>query len=34
MIGICAIGVTGYLIDSFLLFLQRNILWWSDRGAL
>jgi NitT/TauT family transport system permease protein len=33
MIGICAIGITGYLVDAFLLFLQRKVLWWSERGA-
>jgi NitT/TauT family transport system permease protein len=33
MIGICAIGITGYLVDAFLLFLQRKVLWWNDRGA-
>jgi NitT/TauT family transport system permease protein len=28
MLGICIIGVTGYAVDAFLLFIQRRILWW------
>lgn len=31
MLGICVIGITGYLVDALLLFLQRKILWWSER---
>ena len=33
MIGICAIGITGYAVDALLLLLQRKILWWSDRST-
>lgn len=30
LIGICIIGITGYAVDSLLLFLQRKILWWTE----
>lgn len=29
MLGICIIGVTGYMVDALLLFVQRKILWWK-----
>jgi NitT/TauT family transport system permease protein len=30
LIGICIIGITGYAVDSLLLFLQRRVLWWNE----
>ena len=29
MLGICIVGVVGYAVDSFLLFVQRKVLWWQ-----
>jgi NitT/TauT family transport system permease protein len=29
MLGICVIGVTGYLVDALLLLVQRKVLWWK-----
>jgi NitT/TauT family transport system permease protein len=29
MLGICIIGVTGYMVDALLLFIQRKVLWWK-----
>ena len=32
MLGICIVGIVGYAVDSFLLFVQRKVLWWKQRG--
>jgi NitT/TauT family transport system permease protein len=32
LIGICVVGITGYCVDLALVWIQRKILWWSDRG--
>jgi NitT/TauT family transport system permease protein len=29
MLGICIIGVTGYMVDALLLFIQKKVLWWK-----
>jgi NitT/TauT family transport system permease protein len=29
MLGICIVGIVGYAVDAFLLFIQRRILWWQ-----
>lgn len=29
MLGICIVGVVGYAVDSFLLYVQRKVLWWQ-----
>jgi NitT/TauT family transport system permease protein len=29
MLGICIVGIVGYAVDAFLLFLQRRVLWWQ-----
>jgi NitT/TauT family transport system permease protein len=29
MLGICIIGVTGYMVDALLLFIQKRVLWWK-----
>lgn len=29
MLGICIVGMVGYAVDSFLLFVQRKVLWWQ-----
>lgn len=29
MLGICIVGVVGYAVDSFLLLVQRKVLWWQ-----
>lgn len=28
MLGICIVGVVGFAVDSFLLMVQRKVLWW------
>jgi NitT/TauT family transport system permease protein len=30
MLGICIVGIVGYAVDSFLLFVQRKVLWWQQ----
>jgi NitT/TauT family transport system permease protein len=32
LIGICVVGITGYAVDSALVWIQRRVLWWSDRA--
>ena len=32
MLGICIVGITGYVVDSALVWIQRKLLWWTDRG--
>ena len=33
LIGMCLIGVSGYAVDSLLLWIQRRVLWWqAERG--
>ena len=32
LLGICIVGITGYCVDLALVWIQRKILWWSDRG--
>ena len=32
LLGICVVGITGYLVDSALVWIQRRVLWWSDRA--
>jgi NitT/TauT family transport system permease protein len=32
LLGICIVGITGYAVDSALVWIQRKVLWWSDRG--
>jgi NitT/TauT family transport system permease protein len=34
MLGICIVGITGYAVDSALLFVQRKLLWWSGEGMM
>jgi NitT/TauT family transport system permease protein len=34
MLGICIVGITGYAVDSALLFVQRRLLWWSGEGMM
>ncbi len=34
MLGICIVGITGYVVDSALLFIQRKLLWWSGEGMM
>lgn len=29
MLGICIVGVVGYTVDAFLLWVQRKVLWWQ-----
>src|SRR5262245_50079785 len=29
LLGICIIGITGYLVDTALVWVQRKLLWWS-----
>jgi len=29
LLGICIIGITGYLVDTGLVWVQRKLLWWS-----
>lgn len=31
LLGICVVGITGYAVDSALVWVQRKVLWWSDR---
>jgi NitT/TauT family transport system permease protein len=31
LLGICVVGITGYAVDSALVWIQRRVLWWSDR---
>ena len=32
LLGICIVGITGYAVDSALVWIQRKVLWWSDRS--
>jgi NitT/TauT family transport system permease protein len=32
LLGICVVGITGYAVDSALVWIQRRVLWWSDRS--
>ena len=32
LLGMCIIGITGYAVDSGLVWIQRKVLWWTDRG--
>jgi NitT/TauT family transport system permease protein len=32
LLGICVVGITGYAVDSALVWIQRRVLWWSDRA--
>jgi NitT/TauT family transport system permease protein len=32
LLGICVVGVTGYAVDSALVWIQRRVRWWSDRA--
>jgi NitT/TauT family transport system permease protein len=29
LLGMCMVGVTGYLVDVLLVQIQRRILWWE-----
>jgi NitT/TauT family transport system permease protein len=29
LLGICIVGITGYIVDSALVWVQRKILWWQ-----
>jgi NitT/TauT family transport system permease protein len=32
LLGMCIVGITGYAVDSGLVWIQRKVLWWTDRG--
>lgn len=34
MLGICIVGITGYVVDSALLYVQRKLLWWTGEGMM
>ena len=29
LLGMCMVGVTGYVVDALLVQIQRKILWWQ-----
>ena len=29
LLGMCMVGVTGYVVDTLLVQIQRKILWWQ-----
>ncbi len=29
LVGLLLVGITGYLVDAFLVFVQRRVLWWQ-----
>jgi NitT/TauT family transport system permease protein len=30
LLGMCMVGITGYLVDTLLVQIQRKILWWQS----
>lgn len=33
LLGMCLVGVTGYLVDTLLVFVERKVLWWRPEGS-
>lgn len=33
LLGMCLVGVTGYLVDTLLVFIERRVLWWRPEGG-
>src|SRR5688572_15677942 len=33
LVGLLMVGITGYLVDAFLVFVQRRVLWWQSENV-
>jgi NitT/TauT family transport system permease protein len=33
LLGMCLVGITGYMVDTLLVFIERRILWWRPEGG-
>lgn len=32
LVGLLLVGITGYIVDAFLVFVQRRVLWWQSEN--
>jgi NitT/TauT family transport system permease protein len=33
LVGLLLVGITGYIVDAFLVFVQRRVLWWQSENV-